>query len=41
MKTQLLSFVVLALPCLASCNGADLASGATVSEREVSALAVA
>lgn len=41
MKTQLLSFVVLALPWLASCNGADLASGATVSEREVSALAVA
>ena len=40
MRTQLLSFVVLALPWVASCTGADISSETTVSEREVSALAV-
>jgi len=40
MRTQLLSFVVLALPWVTSCTGADISSETTVSEREVSALAV-
>ena len=40
MRTQLLSFVVLALPWATSCTGADISSERTVSEREVSALAV-
>jgi hypothetical protein len=40
MRTQLVSVFVLALPWLASCNGADVSAGAVVTEREVAALAV-
>lgn len=41
MKTQIVSLLFVTLPLLASCTGADVSSGSTVSDREVAALAVA
>lgn len=41
MKTQIVSLLFVALPWLASCTGADVSSGSTVTDREVAALAVA